>query len=148
MQFRQYVSRRVKDKDYIKNQVVLPKKLVEQLKWKSGDYVEGKITSNGLLIYKTDSKEKIKKIDYEQFEKTVVSTLMSIPNGCFWSELQQKSGLLQKTPSSIWVNRMISDGKLERYRDPKTSSFIWKLPDDYFKNHGSRINGWIPPRSN
>lgn len=147
MQFKQYVTRRFKDKEYIRNQIVLPKKLVEPLDWKSGDNLEGKITSNSLLIYKTDPKEMIKKINYEQFEKMVINILMSNPNGCSWSELQQKSGISQKTPSPIWTNRMIHEGKLERYRDTKTSSFIWKLPE-YLKNHGSRLNGWIPPRSN
>lgn len=147
MQFKQYISRRVKNKEYIKSQIILPKKLVEQLDWKSGDNLEGKKTPNGLLMYRTDPKEKIKKIDYEQFEKAVISILMSIPNGCLWSELQQKSSLPQKTPSSIWTNRMIHEGKLERHRDPKTSRFIWKLSNECLRNQASRINGWMSPRS-
>ena len=45
-------GRKYKDKDYFKYIIVIPNKLLKQLKWKKGDYLNAKIKNNKLIIEK------------------------------------------------------------------------------------------------
>jgi len=70
--------------------------------------------------------------------------LMSLRQGCIWSELRLKAGLHQRTPSPTWVERMEDEKILERIPDPVTSQVTWKLPEEYFTSvRGETLNGYM-----
>jgi bifunctional DNA-binding transcriptional regulator/antitoxin component of YhaV-PrlF toxin-antitoxin module len=143
MKLQKSISRRLRDKVYSKFQVAIPNNLISQLKWEAGDNLEGKITKKGLLIYKTEQKQRRERIDYEHFKDIVTRTLASMPEGCTWTELRLKSGLTQVTPSPIWVKTMKDEGILKRFKEPGTSRLIWKLCKEHFKTEVSTLNPWI-----
>jgi len=52
MKLQSQVSRKVGDTEYNKSWVVIPNKLLELLKWKTGQELEGEIKDNKLVIKK------------------------------------------------------------------------------------------------
>jgi len=50
MKLQSQVSRKVGDTEYKKSWVVIPNKLLESLKWESGQELEGEIRGNKLII--------------------------------------------------------------------------------------------------
>jgi len=139
MRLQTSTSRRVGNKTYTKNQIVIPNGLVTQLRWNPGDQLGARITANRLLVYKVEAKQNIKP-SYEQFREAVTSVLRVVPQGCPWSDVRVKAALRQRTPSPVWVRRMEDEKKLERIRN-STSQVIWKLPEEELKDR-SKLNGW------
>lgn len=52
MKLQNQVSRKVGDTKYLKSWVVIPNKLLELLKWKTGQELEGEIKEDKLIIKK------------------------------------------------------------------------------------------------
>lgn len=52
MKLQTQVSRKVGETEYLKSWVVIPNKLLENLKWKSGQELEGEIKEDKLIIRK------------------------------------------------------------------------------------------------
>ena len=52
MKLQSQVSRKVGDTEYKKSWIVIPNKLLELLKWKTGQEVEGEIKDNKLILKK------------------------------------------------------------------------------------------------
>ncbi len=50
MKLQSQVSRKVGDTEYKKSWIVIPNKLLELLKWESGQELEGEIKGNKLII--------------------------------------------------------------------------------------------------
>ena len=143
MKLQKSISRRLGDKEYSKFQVAIPNNFITQLSWEAGDNLEGKVTTKGLLICKTEEKQRQKKTDYEQFKDIVTRTLASVPEGCTWTELRLKAGLTQVTPSPIWVRMMDDEGILKRFQEPSTSRIIWKLSKEHSASNDSTLTDWI-----
>lgn len=114
----------------MKHQVVIPNNDIQQLGWKSGDYLERRITAKGLFLYKVDPRLQTKEPEYEEFKQAVTRTLAVLQDGCTWSELRLKASLRQRTPSPIWVRRMEDEKILERVRDRATFRVIWRLSQE------------------
>jgi hypothetical protein len=131
------------DKEYFKFQVAIPKNFIIRLNWEAGDNLEGKITTKGLLIYKTEQKQRQERIGYEQFRERITSTLASFPQGCAWTELRLKAGLTQVTPSPIWVKMIENEGILKRFQEPSTSRIIWKSPKEHFAPKSMTLTHWM-----
>ena len=144
MRLQRSISRRLRGKEYVKYQIVIPNSAVVQLGWSPGDQLESGVNSKGLLVYKVEPTQKNKRPDYKQFKEAVTSVLMSLRQGCTWSELRLKAGLHQKTPSPTWVERMENENILERIRDSVTSQVTWRLPEEYFRSFCREIlNGYM-----
>lgn len=56
MKLQSQVSRKVGETEYIKSWVVIPNKILELLKWKSGQELDGEVKDNKLIIKKKDKK--------------------------------------------------------------------------------------------
>ena len=147
MRLQRSVSRRLNGKEYVKHQIVIPNSAVGQLGWCSGDYLEGRRTGKGFLLYKVEPRQRTERPSYQQFKEAVTNILMALPQGCTWSELRSKTGLNQLTPSPIWVKRLEGERSLERVRDPTTSRAVWKIPEErpIFASR-STLNGWATNR--
>jgi bifunctional DNA-binding transcriptional regulator/antitoxin component of YhaV-PrlF toxin-antitoxin module len=145
MKLQKSISRRLRDKEYSKFQVAIPNNFITQLSWEVGDNLEGKVTTKGLLICKTEQKQPQKKLDYDQFKDIVTHTLASLPQGCTWTELRLKAGLTQVTPSPIWVKMMEDEGILKRFQQPGMSRIIWKLSEERSVPDGPTLNQWLTP---
>lgn len=52
MKLQSQVSRKVGDTEYLKSWVVIPNKLLEKLKWKSGQKLEAEVKDGRLIIKK------------------------------------------------------------------------------------------------
>jgi bifunctional DNA-binding transcriptional regulator/antitoxin component of YhaV-PrlF toxin-antitoxin module len=52
MKLQSQVSRKVGDTEYEKSWVVIPQKILEELKWKSGQELDGEIKEDRLIIKK------------------------------------------------------------------------------------------------
>lgn len=143
MKLQKSISRRLRDKEYSKFQIAIPNNLISQLKWEAGDNLEGKTTPKGLLICKTEQKQRQERIDYEHFKDIVTRTLASVPEGCTWTELKLKAGLTQVTPSPIWVKMMKDEGILKRFPELGTSRIIWKLSEERSIPNGLTLNHWL-----
>jgi len=143
MRLQSSVGRRRGDKEYLKHQIVIPNNVIEQLGWNPREYLEPRVTKNGLFIYKVEPKQSNKKPDYEQFKEKITKALITFPKGCPWEELRLKTGLPQKTPSPIWTKRMEDEKIITRVRDPDTSNTIWKLQGEYLAAIASTMNGWV-----
>lgn len=52
MKLQSQVSRKYGDSEYLKSWVVIPNKLLELLKWKTGQELEGEIKEDKLIIKK------------------------------------------------------------------------------------------------
>jgi len=128
MKLQRSISRRIGCREYVKHQVVIPNDVITQVGWNLGDHIEARATAKGILLYKTDLKHPDEKLDYEQFKRTVVNALTTIPSGCSWSELRIKAGLKQKTPSPIWVKQLEEETGMKRLQDGANSRVIWRLP--------------------
>lgn len=127
---------------------MLPNNAIEQVGWTQGDYLDVRVTPKGMLIYKTDPKQKTKQLSYEEFKEAVTRTLSTIPKGCPWSELKLKADLKQRTPSPIWVRRMENERILERVRDHATFRVIWRLSQEQSAPSTlSTLNGWTEKRT-
>jgi len=147
MKLQRSISRRMNGKEYVKHQIVIPNSAVDQLEWCPGDYLEGRRTGKGFLLYKVEPKPHMRKPSYEQFKEAVTDILMALPQGCTWSELRSKTGLNQLTPSPLWVKRMEGEKSLERIRDPTTSRIVWKIPEERpILASRSTLNGWTADR--
>ena len=81
MRLQRSVSRRLRGKEYIKYQIVIPNSAVAQLGWSPGDQLESRVNSKGLLVYKVEPTQQNERPDYEQFKDTVTSVLMSSRQG-------------------------------------------------------------------
>jgi len=121
------ISRWVEGTEYLKHQVVIPNGTVAQLKWRRGDYLEGKITPRGLLLYRIMPKIIMKPPSYGHFKRVITEALRKFPKGCTWSELKLAAGLHQDTPSPIWTKRLEDEGVLERSRIQGSQLHLWKL---------------------
>jgi bifunctional DNA-binding transcriptional regulator/antitoxin component of YhaV-PrlF toxin-antitoxin module len=141
MMLQKSVSRRVNGREYIKFQLVIPNQFTSPLGWNGGDYIQGVITRRGLLLRKAEPKQQAKKPSYCQFRDAVVSVLIRHPGGTVWTTIGLEGGLVQKTPSPIYVKRMEHEGMLERHRDAATSQVIWK-PSKGILVSASILNGW------
>lgn len=53
MKLQSQVSRKVGDTEYLKSWVVIPNKLLEKLKWKSGQELDGEVKNGKLIISKS-----------------------------------------------------------------------------------------------
>jgi len=62
MKLQSQVSRKVGDTEYKKSWIVIPNKLLESLKWESGQELEGEIKGNKLII--EIKKMKSKKVNF------------------------------------------------------------------------------------
>jgi len=143
MKLQRSISRRLGGKEYAKHQIVVPNSTVEQLGWRHGDYLEVRVTPRGLLIYRAERRQRFERPSYQQFKEAVTDVLMTLPQGCTWSELRSKTGLNQLTPSPLWVKRMEGERSLERIRDPATSRVVWKIPEErLILASRSTLNGW------
>jgi len=143
MKLQRSVSRRIGSREYIKHQVIISNNLITQVGWRPGDHIEARVTAKGILLYKTEPMQSDKRLDYEQFKRTVVNALTTVPQGCTWSELRIKAGLIQLTPSPIWVRRMEEEKSLQRIRDSTMSQSIWKLPEQHIASASrSTLNDW------
>jgi len=142
MRLQTSVSRRVGNKEYFKNQVVIRNRTISQLGWCPGDYIEERIRGKGLLLFKIEPPQKPSRAGYDQFKIAVVRTLVSAPKGCCWPELRVKAGLEQVTPSPIWVRQLEEETGLERVRDNTASRVIWRLPVERLASLMSTLNGW------
>jgi len=56
MRLQSQVSRKYGDTEYLKFWVVIPNKLLEKLKWKTGQELEGEIREDRLIIKKGEKK--------------------------------------------------------------------------------------------
>jgi len=147
MQLQRSISRRIGCREYVKHQVVIPNNIITQAGWSPRDHIEARITTKGILLFKTESVQSDKRLDYEQFKRTVINALTVIPQGCTWSELRSKTGLNQLTPSPLWVKRMEGEKSLERIRDPTTSRVVWKIPEErLILASRPTLNGWTIDR--
>jgi len=142
MRLQRSVSRRLGSREYVKHQVVIPNNIIAQVRWSLGENIEARATAKGILLYKTDPKQLDEKLDYEQFKRTVVNALTTIPLGCSWSELRIKAGLKQKTPSPIWVKQLEEETGLKRLQGETTSRMIWRLPMQQLGSL-SVLNNWM-----
>jgi hypothetical protein len=115
---------------------------VQKLGWGQGDQLESRINARGLLLYKVERRNQIRATGYDSFREAITRVLITLPKGCTWSELRQKTDLPQLTPSPIWVRRMEDEKHLERIRDPKTSQVIWRLPRELPVVTDTTLNGW------
>ncbi len=52
MYLQKQLSKKIGDKEYAKYVIVVPPKLIEQLKWKGGDELEAEIKDKKLIIEK------------------------------------------------------------------------------------------------
>ena len=144
MKLQKSISRIVGDKEYFKHQVTIPNNFITQLGWEVGDNLDPSITAKGLLFYKTERKERQKRMDYEEFKDKIAYTLATLPQGSTWAALRLKAGLTQATPSAIWVKRMEDEGILKRFQEPDTSRIIWKSSKGQPIPNGSTLNQWLP----
>jgi len=142
MRLQRSISRRIGAKEYVKHQVVIPNNIIAQAGWDLGDHIEAKVTAKGILLHKAEPKQPDNRLDYEQFKRTVVSALTTIPQGCSWSELRIKAGLKQKTPSPIWVKQLEEETGLKRLQGETTSKMIWRLPMQQLGSL-SVLNNWM-----
>jgi len=55
MKLQSQVSRKYGDSEYLKSWVVIPNKLLELLKWKTGQELEGEVKEDKLIIKKKKS---------------------------------------------------------------------------------------------
>jgi bifunctional DNA-binding transcriptional regulator/antitoxin component of YhaV-PrlF toxin-antitoxin module len=129
------------NREYVKHQIVIPNRIIDQLEWSQGDCIEATIRSKGLLLRKIRQESKLEELDYEQFKEAVLKVLQSLPEGCAWSKLRQLATLYQKTPSPLWVKKLEDENILLRTKDQTTSQLIWSLREPT-QIHQS-LNGWI-----
>lgn len=137
-------SHRLRGREYVKHQVVIPNTIMEQLGWVQGDQLEARISPKGLLLYKIALKPKARKLGYEEFKGAVLKVLSGLPKGCVWSELRQLASLRQRTPSPLWVKKLEDENVLIRIKDPATSQIVWSLSERVSSQIRGTLNGWIP----
>ncbi len=56
MKLQSQTSRKYKNKSYKKFWIVLPRKIIEKLNWKTGQELEGNIEKNKLIVDKNEEK--------------------------------------------------------------------------------------------
>jgi hypothetical protein len=124
------ISRRVGGKEYVKSELVIPRELVQKLRWSDDQTVDFKPHgSNKLLLIPTEPKQTPVKLAFEAFAATVLRVLTENPQGLTWSRIRELGRLEQATPNPIWVYRMEKEHGLQRIRDGKTMRVVWKLTD-------------------
>ncbi len=52
MKLQSQISRKVGETEYLKSWVVIPNKILEQLKWKSGQDLDGEVKDGKLIVKK------------------------------------------------------------------------------------------------
>jgi len=124
------ISRRVADRKYVKSELVIPRELVQKLRWSDTQTIDFKpYGSNKLLLIPTEPKQRQVKLAFETFAATVLRVLTEHPQGLTWSRIRELGRLEQATPNPIWVYRMEKEHGLQRIRDGKTMRVVWKLTD-------------------
>lgn len=127
MKLQRQISRTVGESEYSKWVIIIPSAQIEELRWNEGDGLESFVKGNILLIKPmTNTKDKPKKMAYEEFRDKVVGVLKSEIQGLTWSSIKEKLSLPQKVPNNLWVRLMEKDVGLKREKD-KQGKTIWRL---------------------
>jgi len=132
MKLQKQLSRKVDGKEYAKWVVVIPPSTIDELKWADGQWLKEKIQGDSLIIKPLNKNEfekmnKLKeKMSFEIFSNTVKSVLIKHPEGLGWSQIREKTELIQKVPNNKWVRKLENEIGLIRFRDKK-GNVIWKL---------------------
>jgi antitoxin component of MazEF toxin-antitoxin module len=121
------VSRRVRGKEYVKSDLVIPRELVQKLSWSDDQTINFRLHgSNKLLLIPTEPRQRPVKLAFETFAATVLRVLAEHPQGLAWSRIRELGELEQATPNPVWVYRLEKECGLERSHD-KALQVLWRL---------------------